>query len=117
MTKHQIEVITSVERRRRWSREEQERLVGATFEPGKCFGACAIGRHSCEPAFPVAQRALPDLRAARAATRSGASRRGAASAATTCAATADRLSAQEEQHGDDRAWRRYSFELFRLAER
>ncbi|MER8435972.1 transposase [Mesorhizobium sp. M1312] len=34
MTKHQIEVITSVERRRRWSREEKERLVAATFEPG-----------------------------------------------------------------------------------
>ncbi|BCG76144.1 hypothetical protein MesoLj113a_73020 [Mesorhizobium sp. 113-1-2] len=34
MTKHQIEVITSVERRRRWSREEKEQLVAATFEPG-----------------------------------------------------------------------------------
>ncbi|WEX79683.1 transposase (plasmid) [Sinorhizobium numidicum] len=34
MTKHQVEVITSVERRRRWSREEKERLVAATFEPG-----------------------------------------------------------------------------------
>ncbi|WP_292489703.1 transposase, partial [Mesorhizobium sp.] len=34
MTKHQIEVITSVERRRRWSREDKERLVAATFEPG-----------------------------------------------------------------------------------
>ncbi|WP_265975645.1 IS66-like element accessory protein TnpA [Brucella intermedia] len=33
MTKHQIEVITSVERRRRWSREDKERLVAATFEP------------------------------------------------------------------------------------
>ncbi|MQX47674.1 MULTISPECIES: IS66-like element accessory protein TnpA [Sinorhizobium] len=33
MTKHQIEVITSVERRRRWSREEKERLVAATLEP------------------------------------------------------------------------------------
>lgn len=33
MTK-QIEVITSVERRRRWSREEKERLVTATLEPG-----------------------------------------------------------------------------------
>ncbi|PDQ22642.1 hypothetical protein CN311_02795 [Mesorhizobium sanjuanii] len=32
VTKHQIEVITSVERRRRWSREEKERLVAATFE-------------------------------------------------------------------------------------
>ncbi|UTV41912.1 transposase (plasmid) [Ensifer adhaerens] len=34
MTKHQIEVITSVERRRRWSREQKERLVAATLEPG-----------------------------------------------------------------------------------
>jgi transposase len=34
MTKHQIEVITSVERRRRWSGEEKERLVAATLEPG-----------------------------------------------------------------------------------
>ncbi|WYB15694.1 hypothetical protein WI754_27100 (plasmid) [Pararhizobium sp. A13] len=33
MTKHQIEVITSVERRRRWSREEKVRLIAATFEP------------------------------------------------------------------------------------
>jgi transposase len=29
-----MEVITSVERRRRWSREEKERLVAASFEPG-----------------------------------------------------------------------------------
>ena len=28
MTKHPIEVITSVERRRRWSREDKERLRG-----------------------------------------------------------------------------------------
>ncbi|AXA44628.1 transposase [Rhizobium leguminosarum] len=33
MTKHPIEVITSVERRRRWSREDKERLVAACFEP------------------------------------------------------------------------------------
>lgn len=32
MTKHQIEVITSVERRRRWFREEKERVFAATFE-------------------------------------------------------------------------------------
>jgi transposase len=32
MTKHPIEVITSVERRRRWSREDKERLVAACFE-------------------------------------------------------------------------------------
>ncbi len=34
MTKTQVEVITSVERRRRWSRAEKERLVAASIEPG-----------------------------------------------------------------------------------
>jgi transposase len=34
MTKAQIEVITSVQRRRRWSRAEKERIVAATLEPG-----------------------------------------------------------------------------------
>jgi transposase len=33
MTKRQVEVITSVERRRRWSREDKERLVSACLEP------------------------------------------------------------------------------------
>jgi transposase len=34
MTKTQVEVITSVERRRRWSRAEKERIVAASMEPG-----------------------------------------------------------------------------------
>jgi transposase len=34
MTMPRVEVITSVERRRRWSREEKERLVAASLEPG-----------------------------------------------------------------------------------
>jgi len=34
MTMPRMEVITSVEKRRRWSREEKERLVAASFEPG-----------------------------------------------------------------------------------
>ncbi|MCH4547056.1 MULTISPECIES: transposase [Rhizobium] len=34
MTKHQIEVITSVKRRRRWSHEDKERLVAASLEVG-----------------------------------------------------------------------------------
>lgn len=34
MTMPQVEVITSVERRRPWPREEKERLVAASFEPG-----------------------------------------------------------------------------------
>ena len=33
MTMPRVEVITSVERRRRWSRAEKERLVAASFEP------------------------------------------------------------------------------------
>lgn len=34
MTKTQVEVITSVERRQRWSRREKERIVAAAIEPG-----------------------------------------------------------------------------------
>ncbi|MGV2114004.1 IS66-like element accessory protein TnpA [Agrobacterium salinitolerans] len=47
MTKHPIEVITSVERRRRWSREDKERLVAACFEPDAVISeiARAAGIH------------------------------------------------------------------------
>lgn len=47
MTKHPIEVITSVERRRRWSRGDKERLVAACFEPGAVLSeiARAAGIH------------------------------------------------------------------------
>jgi transposase len=47
MTKHLIEVITSVERRRRWSREDKERLVAACLEPGAVLSeiARAAGIH------------------------------------------------------------------------
>jgi transposase len=41
MTKHPIEVITSVERRRRWSREDKERLVSACLEPGAVLSEIA----------------------------------------------------------------------------
>ena len=34
MTNPRTEVITSVERRRRWPRAEKERLVAASLEPG-----------------------------------------------------------------------------------
>ena len=45
MTKSQVEVITSVERRRRWSRAEKERIVAAAIEPGAVAseGARAAG--------------------------------------------------------------------------
>jgi transposase len=41
MAKTQIEVITSVERRRRWSAGEKERLVAASLEPGASVLALA----------------------------------------------------------------------------
>ncbi|RUV58512.1 transposase [Mesorhizobium sp.] len=65
-TAHQIEVITSVERRRRWSREEKERLSGQrlSWGPGVSELARSAGTHVSQ-LFPVAQGALPDLRAAR----------------------------------------------------
>jgi transposase len=34
MTSSQVEVITSVQRRRRWTAAEKERLVAASLEPG-----------------------------------------------------------------------------------
>jgi transposase len=34
MTKAQVEVITSVQRRRRWSRAEKERIVSDAMDPG-----------------------------------------------------------------------------------
>jgi transposase len=49
MTKTQVEVITSVERRRRWSRAEKERIVAAAMEPGAVASevARAAGASSC----------------------------------------------------------------------
>ena len=41
MSKGAIEVITSVERRRRWSRAEKERLVAASLERGATVSAIA----------------------------------------------------------------------------
>ena len=41
MAKTQVEVITSVERRRRWSSAEKERLVAASLAPGAVVSALA----------------------------------------------------------------------------
>jgi transposase len=41
MSKTQVEVITSVERRRRWGAFEKERLVAASLEPGAVVSALA----------------------------------------------------------------------------
>ena len=49
MTKS-VEVITSVERRRRWSRAEKERIVSAALEPGAVASevARAAGIHASQ---------------------------------------------------------------------
>ena len=44
MSKAAIEVITSVQRRRRWSALEKERLVAASLEPGT--GVSAVAREA-----------------------------------------------------------------------
>ncbi len=50
MTKTQVEVITSVQRRRRWSRAEKERIVAAAMEPGAVASevARAAGIHTSQ---------------------------------------------------------------------
>src|SRR5438552_771128 len=73
MTKAQVEVITSVQRRRRWSRAEKERIVAAALEPGAVASdvARAAGIHAsqlfrwrqelCLPASPPAFSAVAVL--------------------------------------------------------
>ena len=50
MTKSALEVITSVQRRRRWSRAEKERIVAAAMEPGAVASevARAAGIHASQ---------------------------------------------------------------------
>lgn len=50
MTKAAVEVITSVERRRRWSRGEKERIVAAALAPGAVASevARAAGIHASQ---------------------------------------------------------------------
>jgi transposase len=50
MTKTQVEVITSVQRRRSWSRSEKERIVAAAMEPGAVASevARAAGIHTSQ---------------------------------------------------------------------
>ena len=71
MTSSRVEVITSVERRRRWSRAEKERLVAASFGPGVSSSevARAAGIHVsqlfrwrkdlCDRVGPPAPKLLP----------------------------------------------------------
>ena len=47
MTKTQVEVITSVQRRRRWSRVEKEQIVAAAMEPGAVASEVARAAGIC----------------------------------------------------------------------
>jgi transposase-like protein len=50
MTKQQVDVIMSVQRRRRWSRAEKERIVAAALAPGAVASEVAreAGTHSSQ---------------------------------------------------------------------
>lgn len=62
MTKTQVEVITSVERRRRWSRAEKELLVAASIEPGAVASEVArAAGYSCSRQGQPLPRALSPL--------------------------------------------------------
>ena len=71
MTKAQVEVITSVQRRRRWSRAEKERIIAAALEPGAVASevARAAGIHTSRlfrwrqrPGFRMSgQKAVPAI--------------------------------------------------------
>ena len=58
MTKTQVEVITSVQRRRRWSRAEKERIVAAALEPGVVASEVAreAGIHTRQCCSPAQRR-------------------------------------------------------------
>jgi transposase len=49
MTMDRIEVITSVERRRRWSRAEKARLVAAMEEPGATWATAFVPTRQISP--------------------------------------------------------------------
>ena len=64
MTNGRIEVITSVERRRRWSRADKERLVAASLEPGGSVSSIAreAGIHPSQLyGWRREQRARPEV--------------------------------------------------------
>ena len=59
MTSTQVEVITSVERRPRWSQTEKERLVLASLQPGATVSAIAPEAPPAENARRSAKHQRP----------------------------------------------------------
>jgi hypothetical protein len=57
MTKTEVEVITSVQRRRRWSRAEKDRCCGDGAR-SDCFRGGLSCRDPCEPVVSVATIAI-----------------------------------------------------------
>jgi len=62
MMKHPIEVITSVERRGRWSREDKERLVAACFEPDAVISEIARAAASMSASCSVGAKSFAGSR-------------------------------------------------------
>ena len=48
---NQIEIITSVQRRRRWAASEKVRMVEETFEPGMTVTINPTAGMACTPAY------------------------------------------------------------------
>ena len=67
MTNGRVEVITSVQRRRRWSAAEKEQLVAATLEPGASVSALAQAAGIHPSQLYGWRRRLSQLPAARSA--------------------------------------------------
>ncbi|PND20043.1 hypothetical protein CN934_18110 [Ensifer sp. MMN_5] len=105
VTMHQIEVITSVERRRRWSREEKERLDAATVMPEARVSEIArtAGIHVSQ-LFRWRKELCQISAAVRPAAHSGRDRR----AAFVASGAAGLPTAQKGKYRHDRAWPRPS---------
>jgi hypothetical protein len=58
MTKAQVEVITSVQRRRHWSRMEKERIVAGRWSPARLPLRLHVQLDPCQPIVPLAPTAL-----------------------------------------------------------
>ena len=54
MTKAQVEVITSGQRRRYWSRAEKERIVAVAMEPSAVASEVAVSWDPYQPIVPLA---------------------------------------------------------------
>lgn len=62
MTKQQVDVITSVQRRRRWSRAEKERIVAAALAPGRLLPRWRVKRASTRASYSAGDKSFANER-------------------------------------------------------